>query len=70
MRKAQGDPGLLGILGGAMSEENVELMRRIVAMFNEAGDIDRDETHARAAAVYHPDVEVPRRRGARPPASA
>jgi ketosteroid isomerase-like protein len=41
-----------------VSEENVEVMRRIVAMFNEAGDIDRDEAQARAAAVFHPDVEV------------
>jgi ketosteroid isomerase-like protein len=41
-----------------VSEENVERMRRLVAMFNEAAGIERDDAHARAVEIYDPDVEV------------
>ncbi len=41
-----------------MSTENIELMRRVVAMFNQGGEIDREQVQADAAAVYHLDVEV------------
>ena len=41
-----------------MSEENVARMRRVVEMFNDDLPREREEAQARAAGVYHPEVEA------------
>jgi hypothetical protein len=41
-----------------MSSENVELMRQVVARFNQGANMDREKAQADAATVYDEDVEV------------